>query len=342
MKKILSILVPVYNTEKYIKRCLDTIVIDEVIDDIEIIIVSDGSKDKAVEIAKEYSKKYPKSVIVIEKENGGHGSTINKGLEVATGKYFKVLDSDDWFNIIDFVEFVNKLKKEDSDLVVTNYKQVHVYNQTEIEYKYKNLKEGEIYKFDDLDLDLLDGEYFVMATSTYKLDILKKSGLHLLEKTFYVDMIYNIVPVEFVKTITYYDLDIYRYYIGRKDQSVNTSSFVKNQDHHDRVVRWLLDFYDEKVEKYSNNKKKYVDIILKYLLYTHYNIYLVYDNNYKNAAEKIKEFDNYLKKKNIYLYDELGKHGDIKIHRKYNFFFVKHFHVLFKKSYALLRTLRRG
>ena len=95
MNKILSIVVPVYNTEKYIKRCLDSIVIDDVIEDIEILIVSDGSKDSAINIAKEYNEKYPKSVIIVEKDNGGHGSTINKGLEIASGKYFRVLDSDD-------------------------------------------------------------------------------------------------------------------------------------------------------------------------------------------------------------------------------------------------------
>ena len=136
MNKVLTIVVPVYNTEKYIKRCLDSIVCPSIIDDLEIIIVSDGSTDSSVCIAKEFQNQYPKSIKIIEKENGGHGSTINVGLKMASGKYFRVLDSDDWFNTIDFIDFVNYLKYDDVDLVVTNYSQEHIYNGESIQYKY--------------------------------------------------------------------------------------------------------------------------------------------------------------------------------------------------------------
>ena len=125
---MLTILVPVYNTEKYIKRCLDSILLKETNTDVEVLAVSDGSKDGAVDIIKEYQKQYPDTLRLIEKENGGHGSTINVGIKNATGKYFKVLDSDDWVNSIDFIQFVKKLKKEDADLVVTNYSKEHVYS----------------------------------------------------------------------------------------------------------------------------------------------------------------------------------------------------------------------
>ena len=163
MKKILTILIPVYNTEKYIKRCLDSLIDESIIDNIEILIVSDGSKDNSILIAKDYEKKYPNSIKIIEKENGGHGSTINKGLEIATGKYFRVLDSDDWFNTSDFVKLVNYLKNDDSDLVVTNYSQEHVYKGETIYLEYKNLVDNKIYDFDKIDLSILNGEYFVMA-----------------------------------------------------------------------------------------------------------------------------------------------------------------------------------
>ena len=110
--KILSIAIPVYNTEKYIKRCMDSILLKEIIDDIEIILVNDGSKDNSINIMNEYKDSYPQSVVVIDKENGGHGSTINAALTVASGKYFRVLDSDDWFDSIDFITFVKNLKNE--------------------------------------------------------------------------------------------------------------------------------------------------------------------------------------------------------------------------------------
>lgn len=226
--KILTVIVPVYNTEKYIKRCLDSLDNKEINDKLEVLVVSDGSKDNAINIAKEYSKRLPDTFKIIEKENGGHGSTINKGLELATGKYFRVLDSDDWVDNVNFVEFVKRLEDQDADLVVTDYSKEFIYEGKSEKIIYKNLEPNKKYNFDKFDLNILNGEYFVMATSTYKTEVLRKSNLKLMEKTFYVDMQYNVVPIPYVNSFVYFDLDIYRYFIGRLDQSVNTASFVKN------------------------------------------------------------------------------------------------------------------
>ena len=102
--KVLTILVPVYNTEKYIRRCLDSLLVPEVLESIEVLVVNDGSKDRSPEIAQEYAEAFPDTVVLVNKENGGHGSTINTGIERANGKYFRVLDSDDWFNTVDLIE----------------------------------------------------------------------------------------------------------------------------------------------------------------------------------------------------------------------------------------------
>ena len=161
--KTLSIAIPVYNTENYIKRSVDSILVQDIIDDVEVILVNDGSKDGSIKILREYEQKYPQSVIVIDKENGGHGSTINAALKVATGKYFRVLDSDDWFNSKDFITFVKNLKDEDADLVVTNYRKEFVYNGASEKIKWKKLEDGKTYNFDDFDLDILEKEYIVMA-----------------------------------------------------------------------------------------------------------------------------------------------------------------------------------
>ena len=201
--KLLTVIVPVYNTEKYIKRCLDSLDNEEVNDLLEVLIVSDGSKDNAINIAKEYEKRLPDTFKIIEKENGGHGSTINKGLELATGKYFRVLDSDDWVDNNDFVTFVKKLKELDVDLVVTDYRKEFVYEGKSEKLVYKDLEPNKKYDFDTFDLKLLNGEYFVMATSTYKTEVLRKSNLKLMEKTFYVDMQYNVVPIPMVNDFIY-------------------------------------------------------------------------------------------------------------------------------------------
>ena len=316
--KILTIVVPVYNTEKYIKRCLDSIDNKEINSKIEVLIVSDGSKDNSINIAREYEKRLPNTFKIIEKENGGHGSTINKGLEKATGKYFRVLDSDDWVDNSDFVKFVESLEKIDVDLVVTDYCKEFVYEGITEKIVYKNLENNKKYDFDKFDLNILNGEYFVMATSTYKTEVLRKSNLRLLEKTFYVDMQYNVVPIINVRNFVYLNLDIYRYFIGRKDQSVNTSSFVKNYLNHDKVTKFLIDYYCEQEKNMSENKKNYIKMIIKYMLFTHYSIYCLYFKEKNMGFKLVKEFDKYLVEKNSELYD-ISNISYIKIYRKLNF-----------------------
>lgn len=315
--KILTVIVPVYNTEKYIKRCLDSLDNKEINDELEVLVVSDGSKDNAINIAKEYSKRLPDTFKIIEKENGGHGSTINKGLELATGKYFRVLDSDDWVDNVNFVEFVKRLEDQDADLVVTDYSKEFIYEGKSEKIVYKNLEPNKKYIFDKFDLNILNGEYFVMATSTYKTEVLRKSNLKLMEKTFYVDMQYNVVPIPYVNSFVYFDLDIYRYFIGRLDQSVNTASFVKNHLNHDKVVKYLIDYYSNLTD-ISDTKKEYIKIILKYILFTHYSIYCIYFKKKRQGYKLVKEFDRYLYNKNKELYD-VSNISFIKIYRNLKF-----------------------
>lgn len=331
--KILTIAIPVYNTEKYIKRCFDSILLNEIIDDIEVIAVNDGSKDKSLDILNKYKSLYPNTLIVINKENGGHGSTINKALETATGKYFRVLDSDDWFNSKDFIKLINKLKQFDADVVITNYSKEHIYNGYSEQINWQDLKENKIYNFDSINMDILNKEYFVMANSLYKTNVLRESKLKLLEKTFYVDMQYNVIPISCVKTFVYFNLDIYRYFIGRPDQSMNLKNFVKNRSNHEKVLKSLIEYYNTNITKLSSNKKDYISQILFYMLTTHYYIYCVYpEKGSKEMKKEIKEFDNYLKEKNADLYIMMNKIGHIRYNRRTKFLFVKIQPQFFSKS----------
>ena len=337
-KPVLTVLIPVYNTEKYIKRCLDSLLVPETLNDIEVIVVNDGSKDHSVDIVKTYVEKYPQTVVLIDKENGGHGSTINAGLNAAKGKYFRVLDSDDWFNIIEFIKFVKRLKDEDADLVVCDYRKEHTYNSKSEYFEYKNLKDRQLYKLDEIDLKILDGEYFVMATSTYKTEVMREAGLKMLENTFYVDMQYNVVPITKVETFVYYHLDIYRYFIGRKEQSMNMDNFVRNQDDHKKMIKWLIEYYTGISETLSANKREYIEIILTYTLNTHYSIYCEYDKNHERAYREIVDFDNYLLKTNKNLYERLNCMAYVRYNRKTGFKFVK---VSGKKWYTAMRLARQ-
>ena len=135
--KTLSIAIPVYNTEDYIRRCLDSVLVQEALPYIELIIVNDGSKDSSPEIIREYQARFPENIVFIDKENGGHGSTINAALKAATGKYFRVLDSDDWFDTPEFIKYLKALSACDEDLIVPPYTQEYVYNGTVVPYNYE-------------------------------------------------------------------------------------------------------------------------------------------------------------------------------------------------------------
>lgn len=318
--KTLSIVVPSYNVEKYIDRCLISMLDEELLNDIEIIIVNDGSKDNTVNIAKSYQQAYPNTIVVIDKENGGHGSAINAGVKVATGKYCKVLDSDDWFNIDDFKNFVYDLKKLDVDLVVTNYTRELVYSGESILFKYKNMEYNKIYNFDKFDFSKLDLDYFFMATSTFKTEILKNNDVRLDEKMFYVDMEFVIFPIKYINSFIYLNYDIYRYFIGRADQSVSSASMVKNRKNHETVLRKLITYYEE--EDLSETKKKYIFNILKQMLNTHYIIYCSYKTMDKNQKNEIREFDNFLKTKSPDLYAVCNERAYIRWNRRTKFKFA--------------------
>lgn len=319
--KVLSLVVPTYNVEKYLERCLDSLVFDEKIQkDIEIIIVNDGSKDNSLKIAKEYEKKYPESIIVIDKENGGHGSTINAGLKIAKGKYFRVIDSDDWVNIIDFSKFVKDLKKMDEDIILNNYSRELLYSGKSIKFKYKNLEYNKHYDLDKFDYSLLKDDYFFMATSTFKTEKLRKSKVILDEKTFYVDMEFILLPFLEMDSMIYLNYDIYRYFIGRPDQSINIQSYVRNRKHHEKVLLRLLEFY--KNIKRNVKKKEYIFKIISQMLNSHYIIYCKAKLHNKGELKEIRKFNNLLKENYIDFYNEIRKsYRYIKWNQKTNFVF---------------------
>lgn len=317
--KILSIVIPTYNVEKYLRRCLDSLVYDEsVLEDIELLVVNDGSKDNSLEIAKEYEKKYPKTIKVIDKENGGHGSTINAGLKVAKGEYFRVIDSDDWVNIDEFADYVRELKKCKADIVLTNYNKEMLYSGEIQTIGYKNLEYNKQYDLNNFDYSILEDAYFYMATSTIKTEKLRKAKLHLDEKTFYVDMEYILLPFLEMNSMIYLDYNIYRYFIGRVEQSVNIQSFVKNRAHHEKVVRRILEFYKSINE--NEPKREYIRKIILQLLNTHYIIYCKARLNSKNDLNEIRNFDKFLHDNYLDLYEDLRKEQRyIKWNQKTNF-----------------------
>lgn len=289
--KVLSVIVPVYNTERYLRRCLDSLVYhDELLKFIDIIVVDDGSTDDVLKIAREYEHSYPGSFQVIKKENGGHGSTINVGMKLAKGKYVKILDSDDWVNINDFSEFVKKLKDEDSDIIVTNYRRELVYDESEVVFLFSDSTQEKKMELCTAVSEINEPGFFFkfsMPSMTIRKDSLETVwGDGLLEHTFYVDQQFVAKVLMAASTYKIYDLDIYRHYIGRPGQSIGKEGFYKHRSDHEKVLKELLKMYEEISDEKKKILKKQIDLMLD----THYSIY-----DGKKHRE-ILVFDNYLKK----------------------------------------------
>jgi glycosyltransferase involved in cell wall biosynthesis len=212
--------------EKYLDRSVGSLLASEVLDKLEIIIVNDGSKDRTLEIANSYKAKYPQSIVVIDKPNGHYGSTVNAALQVATGRYFRILDADDWFNSESLVKFIKSLEFINADCVYTHFtKQIEgkpvpqgartlVYN--------KNLI---------IDADTIQEACIVMHTLTYRLDLLHKINYRQTEGICYTDTEYVYYPLIAAKTIYFLDIDLYQYYVGRDDQSMSIASMAKCRSH---------------------------------------------------------------------------------------------------------------
>lgn len=228
MSKILSICVPSYNMEQYLERCVDSMLVDEVLDKLEIIIVNDGSKDGSLAIANGYKNRYPDSIVVIDKPNGHYGSCVNASLKVATGKYFRIVDADDWVDSDALVEFVNTLEKIDVDCVFTKYTINNLSDNTIEEKQIDDCIFDQV-----LDLNKLNypTRNLNMHSLTYRLELLKGINYVQTEGICYTDTEYVFYPLIAARTIYFMNLSLYQYLVGRDDQSVSIASYKKNLTH---------------------------------------------------------------------------------------------------------------
>jgi len=247
--KYITFTIPSYNSQDYMRHVIDNLV--AVGDDIEVIIVNDGSKDDTGKIAAEYEKKYPTIVKAIQKENGGHGSGVMAGIRNASGIFFKVVDSDDWVETKDVIEMIDLIKKHinegiNIDLYITNYVYEHASdNSTFVMHYRKCLPIDKVFAWSEMKHVKLE-TVFLMHSLMYRLDKLKASGMELPNHTFYVDDIYAYSPLPYMDKMFYHDLDFYHYFIGRGDQSINYGTMCKRYEQQMRVFEIMFSSYSYK------------------------------------------------------------------------------------------------
>lgn len=275
-------------------------------EDVEILIIDDGSKDRTAEIADAYAKKYPTIVRAIHQENGGHGEAVNAGIRNATGLYFKVVDSDDWVDQEAYQKILAKLKelagnREALDMLLANY----VYEKEGARHKRVMRQTGfpqdQVFTWSDVK-HFYKGHYILMHSVIYRTKLLRECGLELPKHTFYVDNIYVYKPLPHVRTMYYMDVDFYRYYIGREDQSVNEQVMISRIDQQIRVNKIMIDDVDLhrvlnlKCRKYMLNYLEIITVVTTVMLLR---------SGTEENLEKKRELWKYIKDKDITLFHKL-------------------------------------
>ena len=302
--KLLTFTIPCYNSQDYMRHCIESILPGG--EDVEILIVDDGSKDDTAAIADEYAEKYPTIVKAIHQENGGHGEAVNAGIRNATGLYFKVVDSDDWVDWNAYQAILAKLREIAGgsvalDMLLANY----VYEKEGAKHKRVMRQTGfpkdQIFTWSDV-RHFYKGHYILMHSVIYRTKLLRECGLELPKHTFYVDNIYVYKPLPHVRTMYYMDVDFYRYFIGREDQSVNEKVMISRIDQQIRVNKLMVNAY---INCKSTNKhlKKYMFSYLD-IITTISSIMLIRANT-EESLQKKKELLEYIKTEDKQVYRKL-------------------------------------
>ena len=317
LMKLLSVAIPCYNSQDYMGNAVESLL--EIGEDLEIIIVDDGSTDDTALIADKYAEKYPDIVRAIHKPNGGHGSAVNTGIDNAQGLYFKVLDSDDRLDPEVLKEVMDTLKfysKEDQplDMLVTNF----VYDKLGVpDCKKKVMSyEDELPEKFVFSWELANfgkGDYLLMHSVIFRTQLLRDCGLRLPEHTFYVDNIYVFEPLLKVERMYYMNVNLYYYFIGREDQSVNEAVMIKRVDQQLKVNYLMIDYYVENRKHFRENKNcgqymyNYLEIIT-----TVSAVLLILDGSPEALAKRKALLDYiYSKSKRLYVRFKYGILGSV-------------------------------
>jgi len=330
--KLLSVVVPSYNMEKLLPTCLGSCLYPGAESDLEVIVVNDGSKDGTLAVAKDYQNRYPEIFRVIDKGNGGHGSGINAGIENATGKYFKVLDADDWFDTESLEKLVAVLRSTDAELVTNSFVCVNAQSMKKSKPRSpvvgKALGEGE-HLFDNAAPELL----VRMHSVTWRTDILKNNGIRIDEHRFYVDMEYITLPVPYVNNVYVTELPLYMYRLGDNGQSVSIASMQKHIDDHLTVMDSVLSFIGQQRSRGLGGRKvRYLERLGAEMVTNQCLIYLSYPSS-AGMKQQFIDLEKRLQSEHSGVYNAVTSKAVVML-RKTNY-------ALFPVASALVRMTRK-
>lgn len=323
--KILTIAVPSFNTEEFMEKNILTMMCSTVLEDIEILIINDGSKDSTKDKAEKLYREYPETIRVVNKENGGHGSVINRGIIEATGKYFKVIDGDDYVDSDQFDRFVKMLHSLDVDCILNDFNTVSVVtgNVTRISpiQNEKHINYERIYNFEDALRDL----YITIHSVTYKTAILKNhfEDIKFTEKVFYEDLEYVTYPIMYMSSVYVSEFNVYQYLIDQKSQSVSNESHKKNIAHSIIGIRNMSKKYEMVKKELSEQKKLYFKEMIANRIVGVYKIYLTFNEECKARWLELKRFDEELLSISKEIYEYSYSKRVVKVLRQKSYFWFR-------------------
>lgn len=311
--KTLTILVPCYNVAHCVRRCIDSMLAESMMDDIEILLVNDGSKDNTLEVLREYEERYPEVVRVIDKENGGWGTAINLGVREAKGKYLKEVDADDWVSTENLPAYIAFLKEHDIDYIATDY--------TEF-FKVDDHYEHHGYKQDIYNKPMLLNDFwekhptawdFPIHAITYRTQMLQECGLKVGDR-YYGDIEYNLYPLPYVQTICVLPLNVTIYFRGSDEQSTSTAGYTKHYRDYAAMSQRITCFYLSAPATLHPNLRKFIEETVRGTLVRTYHLMMspLYAGKTEGVKASLKSYDHWLKETDKELYAYCGrqrKHG---------------------------------
>lgn len=314
MDKTLSVIVPAYNVENYIERCLDSFLNLRALRDMEILIIDDGSTDRTAELAEKYCQKYPDQFRLFSKENGGHGSAINYGIPIASGKYLKVVDGDDWLEREALPEFIATLKAIDSDVVANDF--VRVLDASGRKKRQRVATNSYHYRREWGFAEAVNEPIIPIHAMTVKTAIFRDNDLRLDEDCFYEDQEFVLFPIPYSATVYYDPLALYHYRVGRKGQSIELHFLQKNRQQHLRIIEALFD-YNSRYGNIPQYKKQYLEQGIADLVDRQYRIYMSMGNEAGILAE-MRAFDQRIRREHPGVYAKTRSRR-VKMIRKMDF-----------------------
>lgn len=340
--KLLTLAVPTYNMEKYLARCLDSVICKNM-EYLEVLVVNDGSKDRSSEIGHEYEAKYPDVIRVIDKENGNYGTCVNRALAEAKGKYFRMLDADDWCNTEALNQWLENLKTCDVDMVVTISEDRGANNELLLRMDApQSVVPNHIYQAEEFDGIKLDYKFLYCShVVTYRTELLRQIKLELQAGISYTDNEYVFLPLDHIRTVIYYNLPVYQYFVGREGQTTNPEQLVKYSNQVLKVFLRLYDYHlknkQVQTEAVLNNQR----IVLREMLSWMYGP-LFKEPYTSEKLERLIELDHIIEKDSTLMDMSANRNRNLRFYRRTGLYLTSPIARMYNIYIKLLvRTVKR-